>query len=81
MIGLDNNNITDFDIYSSDVCKKAIAVSKLNYGSRIHELGDIMSITETKLNEISRVDFLFGSPPCNDLSKVNPHRRGAAGTV
>lgn len=82
IVGLDKNNIKNFDIHSSDICKKALSVSISNYGSRItSQLGDIRSITEKHLNEISHVDFLFGSPPCNDLSKANPNRRGAAGTI
>lgn len=78
LIALDINEIA-LKMHSSEICAKALGVSRSNHFKRIVELGNIKKIKKKTLNEIGRVDFLFGSPPCDDLSMVNFLRRGALG--
>ena len=33
----------------------------------------------TQVSELGRIDLLLGGSPCNDLSNVNPYRRGLYG--
>lgn len=67
--------------YASEIDPDSIAVSFINHGYDIIQLGDIRNIDEEKIKEISPIDLLLGGSPCNDLSLANPKRRGLKGNT
>ncbi|XP_044014997.1 DNA (cytosine-5)-methyltransferase 3A-like [Aphidius gifuensis] len=62
--------------YASEIDPDAELVSLVNNGNLITRLGDVRNITEEKIRQILPIDLLIGGSPCNDLSLVNPKRRG-----
>ncbi|KAL7647096.1 UNVERIFIED_CONTAM: hypothetical protein RMT77_002354 [Armadillidium vulgare] len=48
----------------------------MNFGDRIEHIGDIMMLSNKKIEDLCPIDLLIGGSPCNDLSLVNPHRKG-----
>lgn len=64
--------------YSSEVDEDAMKCSKRNH-PEIVKVGDVRNITEADIEKWGPFDFLIGGSPCNDFSRVNPHREGFTG--
>ncbi|KAG8201270.1 hypothetical protein JTE90_016756 [Oedothorax gibbosus] len=73
---LDSLGIVIDQYYASEIDESAINVSKLNHPGSIIYIGDITKIDESKIEAICPIDLLIGGSPCNDLSLVNPKRKG-----
>lgn len=67
--------------FASEVDPDAEIVSKVHFGTAITRLGDVRNISQEKLNDLLPIDLLIGGSPCNDLSLVNPRRRGLHGNL
>lgn len=72
--------------YRSEICRKANAGINWQHGDKsIKNLGDIRLINEkviaTEIMKDHHVDFLIGTPPCNDFSRANPYRKGLDGKL
>ncbi|KAJ0064136.1 hypothetical protein NL108_001008, partial [Boleophthalmus pectinirostris] len=61
---------------ASEVCDDSIAVSTVNHEAKIIHVGDARFITQEHLDQWGPFDLLIGGSPCNDLSIVNPLRKG-----
>uniref|UniRef100_A0A8C4EE68 DNA (cytosine-5-)-methyltransferase n=1 Tax=Dicentrarchus labrax TaxID=13489 RepID=A0A8C4EE68_DICLA len=61
---------------ASEVCEDSIAVGTVNHDGKIVHVGDVRLITEELLEQWGPFDLLIGGSPCNDLSIVNPLRKG-----
>ncbi|XP_069382324.1 uncharacterized protein [Paralichthys olivaceus] len=61
---------------ASEVCEDSIAVAAVNHDGKIIPVGDARFITQEHLEEWGPFDLLIGGSPCNDLSIVNPFRKG-----
>ncbi|RVE71163.1 hypothetical protein OJAV_G00071370 [Oryzias javanicus] len=61
---------------ASEVCEDSIAVSTVNHDGTILQIGDVRFITKEFLDAGGPFDLLIGGSPCNDLSIVNPIRKG-----
>ncbi|KAF3697374.1 DNA (cytosine-5)-methyltransferase 3B [Channa argus] len=61
---------------ASEVCEDSIAVSTINHDGKIIHVGDSRFITKEHLEQWGPFDLLIGGSPCNDLSIVNPFRKG-----
>uniref|UniRef100_A0A8P4KE81 DNA (cytosine-5-)-methyltransferase n=1 Tax=Dicentrarchus labrax TaxID=13489 RepID=A0A8P4KE81_DICLA len=59
---------------ASEVCEDSIAVGTVNHDGKIVHVGDVRLITEEL--QWGPFDLLIGGSPCNDLSIVNPLRKG-----
>lgn len=64
--------------YASEVSSDAKLVANFNHS--LVQLGDIWSLDSKKLQELCPIDLVLAAPPCNDLSIVNPARKGFNGT-
>jgi len=64
--------------YASEVDECAIKCSKRNH-PEVVQVGDVRNITIEDLTRWGPFDFLIGGSPCNDFSRVNPHREGFTG--
>ncbi|KAL1129191.1 hypothetical protein AAG570_013721, partial [Ranatra chinensis] len=64
------------DYYASEIDKDAISISAYNFEGRIRQLGDITLLNDDDVRALGKFDLLIGGSPCNDLSLVNPDRRG-----
>jgi len=64
--------------YASEVDEDAMKCSKRNH-PEIVQVGDVRNITEEDLMRWGPFDLLIGGSPCNDFSRVNPHREGFTG--
>ena len=53
-------------------------VSKIRHPD-IRHVGDIENVTEKQVREWGPFDLVIGGSPCNDLSIVNPARKGIYG--
>lgn len=73
---LDNIGLDVEEYYASEIDDDAILVSMVNHRDSVQHLGDVRSLTSEKLDKLGRIDLLIGGSPCNDLSIVNPARRG-----
>ncbi|KAK4871726.1 hypothetical protein RN001_015850 [Aquatica leii] len=62
--------------YASEIDIAALNISKLNFGDQIIQMGDVISITDEIIKQISPIHLLIGGSPCNDLSLANPTRKG-----
>ncbi|XP_047196093.1 uncharacterized protein LOC118110598 [Hippoglossus stenolepis] len=62
--------------FASEVCEDSIAVAAVNHDEKIIPVGDARFITMEHLEEWGQLDLLIGGSPCNDLSIVNPFRKG-----
>ncbi|PIK38215.1 putative DNA (cytosine-5)-methyltransferase 3B isoform X8 [Apostichopus japonicus] len=68
------------DVYvASEINSDAIKVSSVRQKGTITHVGDIRGITAKQLRELGPFDLLIGGSPCNDLSIVNPARKGIYG--
>ncbi|XP_052827281.1 DNA (cytosine-5)-methyltransferase 3B [Octopus bimaculoides] len=75
-VALDQLGLTIKEYFSSEVDADALIVKRFTYGQSIKEIGDITELTEVKLSELCPLDLVIGGSPCNDLSLVNPARKG-----
>lgn len=63
-----------------DIAKQVVTANLSDEDIAIfQDLDDVRSLTGKKLKDLGKIDFLFGGFPCNDLSKVNPKRKGLDG--
>ncbi|XP_029012266.1 uncharacterized protein LOC114858816 [Betta splendens] len=61
---------------ASEVCEDSLAVATVNHDGKIIHVGDCRLITQGHLEQWGPFDLLIGGSPCNDLSIVNPFRKG-----
>ncbi|XP_061075037.1 uncharacterized protein LOC133109631 [Conger conger] len=61
---------------ASEICEDSIAVGMIKHEGRIEHVNDVRSITRKHIAEWGPFDLLIGGSPCNDLSMVNPARKG-----
>ncbi|XP_023812790.1 DNA (cytosine-5)-methyltransferase 3B isoform X2 [Oryzias latipes] len=61
---------------ASEVCEDSITVSAVNHDGKILQIGDVRFITKEFMEAWGPFDLLIGGSPCNDLSIVNPVRKG-----
>ncbi|KAM7411154.1 hypothetical protein PAMA_021233 [Pampus argenteus] len=61
---------------ASEVCEDSIAVATVNHDGKVIHVGDVRFITQEHLEQWGPFDLLIGGSPCNDLSIVNPNRKG-----
>ncbi|XP_020785219.2 DNA (cytosine-5-)-methyltransferase 3 beta, duplicate a isoform X2 [Boleophthalmus pectinirostris] len=61
---------------ASEICDDSIAVGMIKHEGKIEYVNDVRSITRKHLAEWGPFDLLIGGSPCNDLSIVNPLRKG-----
>ncbi|XP_068206780.1 DNA (cytosine-5)-methyltransferase 3A-like isoform X2 [Palaemon carinicauda] len=62
--------------YAAEINEPAKNVASINFGSRVVNIGDVQAVTDKKIAEMCPIDLLIGGSPCNDLSFVNPNRKG-----
>ncbi|XP_066951556.1 uncharacterized protein [Macrobrachium rosenbergii] len=62
--------------YAAEINDSAKNVASLNFGPRVVNIGDVQAISGKKIAEMCPIDLLIGGSPCNDLSFVNPNRKG-----
>ncbi|KAJ3589381.1 hypothetical protein NHX12_010226 [Muraenolepis orangiensis] len=61
---------------ASEVCEDSISVGVVRHEGRIQYVHDVRDITRKNLEEWGPFDLVIGGSPCNDLSIVNPARKG-----
>ncbi|XP_061758528.1 uncharacterized protein LOC133554132 isoform X2 [Nerophis ophidion] len=61
---------------ASEICEDSLAVTLVNHEGRINQVGDTRNISKELIQEWGPFDLLIGGSPCNDLSIVNPIRKG-----
>uniref|UniRef100_A0A3B5B1B0 DNA (cytosine-5-)-methyltransferase n=1 Tax=Stegastes partitus TaxID=144197 RepID=A0A3B5B1B0_9TELE len=61
---------------ASEICDDSIAVGMVKHEGKIEYVNDVRTITRKHLAEWGPFDLLIGGSPCNDLSMVNPLRKG-----
>ncbi|XP_072223315.1 uncharacterized protein [Leuresthes tenuis] len=61
---------------ASEVCEDSVSVGTVNHDGKIIHVGDVRFITQKLIEEWGPFDLLIGGSPCNDLSIVNPIRKG-----
>ncbi|XP_070824109.1 DNA (cytosine-5-)-methyltransferase 3 beta, duplicate a [Chaetodon trifascialis] len=61
---------------ASEICEDSIALGMIKHEGRIEYVNDVRTITRKHLAEWGPFDVLIGGSPCNDLSMVNPLRKG-----
>uniref|UniRef100_A0A4X2L8T2 DNA (cytosine-5-)-methyltransferase n=1 Tax=Vombatus ursinus TaxID=29139 RepID=A0A4X2L8T2_VOMUR len=61
---------------ASEICEDSIAVGTVKHGGIIKYVHDVRNITKRQIDEWGPFDLLIGGSPCNDLSNVNPARKG-----
>nr|XP_029138650.1 LOW QUALITY PROTEIN: uncharacterized protein LOC110004536 [Labrus bergylta] len=61
---------------ASEICEDSLAVAEVNHDRKIVQVGDARFISEKHLEKWGPFDLLIGGSPCNDLSIVNPYRKG-----
>ncbi|XP_037539704.1 DNA (cytosine-5)-methyltransferase 3B-like [Nematolebias whitei] len=62
--------------FASEVCEDSITVSTINHDGKIVHVGDVRLITQEHISDWGPFDLMIGGSPCNDLSIVNPFRKG-----
>ncbi|KAF7201398.1 DNA (cytosine-5)-methyltransferase 3A isoform X2 [Nothobranchius furzeri] len=65
---------------ASEVCEDSITVGIVRHQGRIMYVGDVRNVTRKHIQEWGPFDLVIGGSPCNDLSIVNPARKGLYGT-
>ncbi|GIX96743.1 hypothetical protein CDAR_591681 [Caerostris darwini] len=72
-----NNLGIEVEVYfASEIDEDAMNIAKMNHGNSIKYVGDVTLLTEEKIKSMSPIDLIIGGSPCNDLSLVNPNRKG-----
>uniref|UniRef100_A0A674C2E0 DNA (cytosine-5-)-methyltransferase n=1 Tax=Salmo trutta TaxID=8032 RepID=A0A674C2E0_SALTR len=61
---------------ASEICSESISVSEINHEGKIIHVDDVRLITKEHILKWGPFDLLIGGSPCNDLSIVNPARKG-----
>uniref|UniRef100_A0AAQ4NUU0 DNA (cytosine-5-)-methyltransferase n=1 Tax=Gasterosteus aculeatus aculeatus TaxID=481459 RepID=A0AAQ4NUU0_GASAC len=61
---------------ASEVCEDSISVGVVRHEGKIQYVHDVRNITKKNLLEWGPFDLVIGGSPCNDLSIVNPARKG-----
>uniref|UniRef100_H3D4L6 DNA (cytosine-5-)-methyltransferase n=1 Tax=Tetraodon nigroviridis TaxID=99883 RepID=H3D4L6_TETNG len=61
---------------ASEICEDSIAVGMVKHEGKIEYVNDVRTVTKKHLAEWGPFDLLIGGSPCNDLSMVNPLRKG-----
>ncbi|XP_075993278.1 DNA (cytosine-5)-methyltransferase 3B-like [Genypterus blacodes] len=61
---------------ASEVCEDSVAVATINHDRKIVHVDDVRQITKEHIQQWGPFDLLIGGSPCNDLSIVNPLRKG-----
>ncbi|XP_035530178.1 DNA (cytosine-5)-methyltransferase 3A isoform X4 [Morone saxatilis] len=61
---------------ASEVCEDSITVGHVRHQGRIMYVGDVRNVTRRNIQEWGPFDLVIGGSPCNDLSIVNPARKG-----
>ncbi|KAF7655055.1 hypothetical protein LDENG_00061180, partial [Lucifuga dentata] len=61
---------------ASEICEDSIAVATINHEGKIVQVDDVRFISKHHLKQWGPFDLLIGGSPCNDLSIVNPIRKG-----
>ncbi|NWT45463.1 DNM3B methyltransferase, partial [Chroicocephalus maculipennis] len=64
---------------ASEICEDPIAVGTMQHESNITYVHDVRNITKRNIEEWGPFDLVIGGSPCNDLSLVNPARKGLCG--
>uniref|UniRef100_A0A4W4ER76 DNA (cytosine-5-)-methyltransferase n=1 Tax=Electrophorus electricus TaxID=8005 RepID=A0A4W4ER76_ELEEL len=65
------------DVYvASEVCEDSISVGVVRHEGKIQYVSDVRNITRKNIAEWGPFDLVIGGSPCNDLSIVNPARKG-----
>uniref|UniRef100_A0A672RBX4 DNA (cytosine-5-)-methyltransferase n=1 Tax=Sinocyclocheilus grahami TaxID=75366 RepID=A0A672RBX4_SINGR len=61
---------------ASEVDEESITISMVNHDGKITHVEDVKNITKQHIDKWGPFDLLVGGSPCNDLSIVNPARKG-----
>ncbi|KAG7323123.1 hypothetical protein KOW79_012825 [Hemibagrus wyckioides] len=61
---------------ASEVDEESTTVSMVNHNGKITYVDDVRGITKEHIEKWGPFDLLIGGSPCNDLSIVNPARKG-----
>lgn len=61
---------------ASEVCEDSISVGVVRHEGKIQYVHDVRNITKKNIEEWGPFDLVIGGSPCNDLSIVNPARKG-----
>ncbi|XP_071777426.1 DNA (cytosine-5-)-methyltransferase 3 alpha a isoform X7 [Centroberyx gerrardi] len=61
---------------ASEVCEDSITVGIVRHHGRIMYVGDVRNVTRKHIQDWGPFDLVIGGSPCNDLSIVNPARKG-----
>uniref|UniRef100_A0A8C3T974 DNA (cytosine-5-)-methyltransferase n=1 Tax=Chelydra serpentina TaxID=8475 RepID=A0A8C3T974_CHESE len=61
---------------ASEVCEDSITVGMVRHQGKIMYVGDVRNVTQKHIQEWGPFDLVIGGSPCNDLSIVNPARKG-----
>ncbi|KAK3547574.1 hypothetical protein QTP86_025475, partial [Hemibagrus guttatus] len=65
------------EIYvASEVDEESTTISMVNHNGKITHVDDVRGITKKHIEKWGPFDLLIGGSPCNDLSIVNPARKG-----
>ncbi|GFY49087.1 hypothetical protein TNIN_462631 [Trichonephila inaurata madagascariensis] len=75
-LALDELRIEVEKYYACEIDNDAVNVSKFHFGDSITYIGNVKNLTEGKIQSICPIDLVIGGSPCNDLSLVNPERKG-----
>ncbi|KAK3929795.1 DNA (cytosine-5)-methyltransferase 3A [Frankliniella fusca] len=67
------------EYFASEIDLDAIAVQRKRFPVAVTRVGCVKSLDEKRLDELGLINLLIGGSPCNDLSRVNPARRGLYG--
>eukprot|EP00062_Callorhinchus_milii_P015058 gi/632964902/ref/XP_007898625.1/ PREDICTED: DNA (cytosine-5)-methyltransferase 3A isoform X1 [Callorhinchus milii] len=61
---------------ASEVCEDSITVGMVRHQGKIMYVGDVRNVTRKHIKDWGPFDLVIGGSPCNDLSIVNPARKG-----
>ncbi|XP_072371088.1 DNA (cytosine-5)-methyltransferase 3B isoform X7 [Scyliorhinus torazame] len=61
---------------ASEICEDSIAVGTVRHEGKITYVHDVRNISKQNIHEWGPFDLVIGGSPCNDLSIVNPARKG-----
>ncbi|XP_072412887.1 DNA (cytosine-5)-methyltransferase 3B isoform X3 [Chiloscyllium punctatum] len=61
---------------ASEICEDSIAVGTVRHEGKITYVHDVRNISRQNIQEWGPFDLVIGGSPCNDLSIVNPARKG-----
>uniref|UniRef100_T1IZS9 DNA (cytosine-5-)-methyltransferase n=1 Tax=Strigamia maritima TaxID=126957 RepID=T1IZS9_STRMM len=67
----------DIEIYySSEIDLDAVNVATVQHYNKVVQLGNVEELTDAEIAKLCPIDLVIGGSPCNDLSLVNPARKG-----